>query len=261
MAFPKKKNRTRPPVSGRLRRLPGQSVREELNRIMDDDVSGYVFVIVAVWLLVFWEFARGWLPAAVHLSVLIIAASGTTAYCVFRMFRLRKDVRNLVQADKAERRVSELLRQLRGKDYVTFDDLVDEDASSKSNIDHVVVGPGGVYAVETKGFSVFGDRCAEIDGEGVLRLGRKSAIKNPLGQAKASAAKVAEHLRSCLQQKYWVQPVLVLPGWKVLPAKADVGVAVLNNDTISDYFVSRPRLLSNEEIRQICSHLDRSARS
>ena len=248
-------------MSGPLRRLPGQSVREELDRIVENEVAAYVFYAVAFWGLVAWEFARRWLRFGSPLGALIAAASLASVYCAWRVFRLRQDVRNLKQADKAERHVSDLLRRLRDKDYVTFDDLVDDNGRSQSNIDHVVVGPGGVFAVETKGFSVFADGCAEINTDGVLRLGKKPAIKNPLGQAKASAAAVSEHLWACLQQKYWVQPVLALPGWNVLPAKADVGVVVVNDETIGEYFASRPRVLSNEEIRQICSHRDRSARS
>jgi hypothetical protein len=151
-------------------------------------------------------------------------------------------VRNLRQAERAARHVSDLLRRLRDKDYVTIDDLIDATAS-EINIDHVIVGPGGIVAVETKGFSVFGSRCGEVDTDGVLQLSGKAAMKNPLGQAKASAAKVSKHLRTLLQNKHWVQPVLVLPGWKALPPKTDVGVAVLNDETISEYFTARSQRL------------------
>jgi Nuclease-related domain len=193
--------------------------------------------------------------------VLILVASLASIYCAFRVFRLRRDVKNLTQADKAERHVSDLLRRLRDKDYVTFDDLMDESAGWKSNIDHVFVGPGGVFAIETKGYSVFGNGRIEVGKDGLLRLSNKEAYGDPLGQACSSATKVSKHLERCLRQNFSVQPVLVFPGWDIAMPKSESGVVLLNDGTIGEFFSSRERVLSNEQIRDICSHLDRSARS
>jgi hypothetical protein len=260
MVFPKIRRKNRPPVSGPLRRLPGQSVREELDRIVENEVAAYVFYAVAFWGLVAWEFARRWLRFGSPLGAMVAVASVASLYCAVRVFRLRRDVRNLTQADKAERHVSDLLRRLRGKDYVTFDDLMDESAGWKSNIDHVVVGPGGVFAIETKGYSVFGNGRVQVLKDGVLSLSSKEARGDPLGQARSSAGKVAKHLEACLRQNVSVRPVLIFPGWDIAMPKSESGVVLLNDGTIEEYFSSRERILSNEQIRNICSHLDRSAR-
>ena len=90
-----------------------------------------------------------------------------TVYCAYRVWRIRPEFRNLNLGEKGERRVSEVLRTLRDRDYVTFDDLLLEGV----NVDHVVVGPGGVFAVETKTFSIFGNVSAGIDASGVLQFG------------------------------------------------------------------------------------------
>jgi hypothetical protein len=42
---------------------------------------------------------------------------------------------------------------------------------------------------------------------------------------------------------------------------AETGVVVLNDDMISAFFESRPTVLSDEQITNICSHLDQTARS
>jgi hypothetical protein len=261
MAFLQKKKKHRPPVSGPLRRLPGESVRQELDRILEDDVGGYVYFAVAFWGVVFWEFARQWLPGRLHLGVLVVFASLMSVYCLIRLSRVRKEIRNLTQADKAERHVSDLLRPLRGKDYVTFDDLMDESAGWKSNIDHVVVGPGGVFAIETKGLSVFGNGRVEVGKDGVLRLSNKDAYGDPLEQARSSARKITRHLESCMRKDVSVQPVLVFPGWDVAMPKSESGVVILNDGTVEEFFSSRERALTNAQISEICSHLDRSARS
>lgn len=261
MAFLQKQNKHRPPVSSPLRRLPGESVRKELDRILEDGVAGYVYYALAVWAVILWEFARRWLPGRLHVGILIFFATGISIYCGFRLWRLRRDIRNLKQADKAERHVSDLLRPLRGKDYVTFDDLMDESAGWKSNIDHVVVGPGGVFAIETKGYSVFGSGRVEIGKDALLRLSNREAYGDPLGQARSSARKIFQHLKSCMRQDFFVQPVLVFPGWQIAMPKSESGVVVLNDGTIDEFFSARERVLTNAQITDICSHLDRSARS
>jgi hypothetical protein len=261
MVFPQKRTESRPPVTGPVRRLPGESVRKELERILEDDVAGYVFFAVVTWLLVFWEFVRKWLGAGLHLGVLIFAAVSLSLYCAFRVWRLRRSVRNLKQAEKAERHVSDLLRRLRRYDYVTFDDLMDETAGWKSNIDHVVVGPGGVFAIETKGYSIFGNGRLEVGKDGVLRLSNKEAYGDPLGQARSSAGKISRHLQGCLRQDFFVQAVLVFPGWEIAMPKSESGVVVHNDGTIEEFFSSRERVLTNTQVSEICSHLDRSARS
>src|SRR5437773_1922729 len=164
MAF-NRKRRSCSPVEGPLRRLPGQSVRDERDKLLNDTLSDYLLLIVIFWFLAGWEWFRRWKPLPAGAEILTGAALLATAYCVFRIFRLRKEIRNLNQAEKGERRVSELLTQLRRKRYVAFDDLV----FANSNIDHVLVGPGGVFAIETKAYRVFGNECVGVDEFGVLR--------------------------------------------------------------------------------------------
>ena len=155
MAFPKKKKKYRSPVEGPLRRLPGQSVRDERDRLLNDQALDYLIVALAFWSLAAWEWLRRWLRAPVAPEIFTLFAGVMTGYCAFRIFRLRKEIRNLNQAEKGERRVSELLTQLRRKRYVAFDDLLVD----RSNIDHVLVGPSGIFAIETKAYSVL-----ETDG-------------------------------------------------------------------------------------------------
>ena len=170
---------------------------------------------------------------------------------------MRREIRNLNQAEKGERRVSELLTQLRRKRYVAFDDLVVD----QSNIDHVLVGPGGIFAIEMKAYSIFGNGCVGVDESGVLRIGNKPAIKDPLHQAARSAANVAKILKERARKDFDVTPVLIFPGWTLRGARAETGVVVLNDGMISDFFESRPTVLSDEQITHICSHLDQTARS
>ncbi len=257
MAFGSKKRKYRPPVEGSLRRLAGQSVRDERDKLLNDQLTDYLLAAIGVWVLAGWEWFRRWNPSPIAPEILTGIALLVTAYCAFRIFRLRKEIRNLNQAEKGERRVSELLTQLRRKRYVAFDDvLVDQ-----SNIDHVLVGPGGIFAIETKAYSVFGNGCVGVDESGVLRFSNKPALKDPLRQAARSAANVAKLLKERVRKDFDVAPVLIFPGWTLKGAKAETGVVVLNDAMISDFFESRPTVLSDDQITNICSHLDQIARS
>lgn len=257
MAFGSKEKKNRSPVEGPLRRLPGQSIREERERLFDDKVVGYLLAPLVAWLLALWLWVFIWTGSKPNPEIYTLVAILVTFYCVYRIWRVRGDFRNLNLAEKGERRVSEVLRRLRDLDYVTFDDLL----LGGVNVDHVVVGPGGIFAIETKALSVFGSSVACIGSDGVLQLSGKPAFKDPLKQARGSAALVSEELKRWTQRGLWVHPVLVLPGWRIDPPKSETKVFVLTEETIPEFFRSRDRVLANEQIRDICSHLDRSARS
>ena len=154
MAFGFKKSKYRPPVEGSLRRLAGQSVRDERDKLLHDQLTEYLLAAIGFCFLAVWEWMRRWVAMPFAAEILTAAALLMTAYCTFRIFRLRREIRNLNQAEKGERRVSELLTRLRRKRYVAFDDLLVD----QSNIDHVLIGPGGIFAIETKAYSVFGSK-------------------------------------------------------------------------------------------------------
>jgi Nuclease-related domain len=144
-----------------------------------------------------------------------------------------RDIRNLRQAEAGERRVSELLRPLRAKDYIVFDDVITE----RGNIDHIVVGPGGVFALETKTYSLFGNARAFVRNDGVLVLGDKEAIGEPLKRARNAAALVSDELERDLRRKVWVEAVLVLLGWRVEPMTHDARAAVVNEKNLPEFRV------------------------
>jgi len=257
VAFGFQKRQRHLPVEGPLRRLPGQSIRDERERLFDAKVIGYFFAFIVAWLLALWQWLYWWTGSKPNPGFATLIAIVVTAYCAYRMWRVYPEFRNLNLGEKGERRVSEVLRTLRDKDYITFDDLM----LGGVNIDHVVVGPGGIYAAETKTYSLFGNGSVAIAAEGLLQLGGKPALNDPLKQARSSAALVSAELRRWIQRDIWVNPVLVLPGWRIDPPKVQTKVVILNEETIAEFFRTRPRTLTHAQIREICSHLDRSARS
>src|SRR5439155_16343634 len=90
-----------------------------------------------------------------------------------------------------------------------------------------------------------------------LADGEKSKSK----QSPAPAATASSELKRWTRRNIWLNPVLVLPGWPIELPRAETSVVVLNEETETEFFVSHSRVPSHDQILEICSHLDRSARS
>ena len=133
--------------------MPGQSLREEWDRLVNDNLPFVVFVPFMFWLV----WSTQWLQAArksppqpgFWLCVAIVC----TGVAAIAYLRLIPKARALVRGERGELKVAEVLDELRSSGYRAFHDFVGDGY----NIDHVVVGPAGVFAIETKFRSGYGE--------------------------------------------------------------------------------------------------------
>lgn len=85
---------------------------------------------------------------------------------------------------EGEKQVAKLLSSKLSDDYFLINDLCLHGGGG--DIDHVVLGPSGIFVLETKNWS--GDiRC---NGDNWQRVGRRNFKGNPSGQVKRNAAKI-----------------------------------------------------------------------
>jgi hypothetical protein len=131
------------------------------------------------------------------------------------------------------------------------------------NVDHVVVGSQGVFAVETKGRgkpvrkSGAEYKVEHIDGELVFPGWKETA---PLEQARRNALWLAKWLTSAVGEPISVKPVLAIPGWWI-ERKSPSDVAIVNGKNTSAYFTkTRSAELSDKLVRQIVHQLDQRCR-
>lgn len=88
-------------------------------------------------------------------------------YAAFRIWRALPRLRALRQGLEGEQAIGQFLERLREHGYSVFHDVV----GSGFNIDHVLIGPGGVFTIETKTWSNPASRVAKIRYDGVtIRL-------------------------------------------------------------------------------------------
>ena len=132
------------------------------------------------------------------------------------------------------------------------------------NIDHVLVAPTGIYAVETKARrkrkTPSGKRDHEVvfDGE---KLQFPSAIDSTsLHQAKQQADRLRAFLASALGEPVKVQAILTFPGWFVIN-RAQADIKVLNPKTIRAAVMdSRLPGLAKQLKERVAHQLDQKCR-
>lgn len=87
------------------------------------------------------------------------------------------------------------------------------------NIDHVVIAPRGVYAIETKSFrkpkSGASSDISKVEYDGTMLKFSDFATKAPIEQARRQAKYLASLIKESLGESVHVTPAVALPGWFV----------------------------------------------
>jgi hypothetical protein len=247
--FPTKKKTNPLP---KVQRLPGQSLREEWDRLVNDNLPFLVVVPCMLWFVWFthWQQVRlspnFWLAFAI-----IVTGMSAIAY-----LRLIPKARRLVRGERGELCVAEVLDDLRSYGYRVTHDLTRDGF----NIDHVVVGPAGVFAIETKFRSGSGEITFR-NGEGLF-VGGFPEEKDSLKQARGNAWEVHQFIKENCRLDEWVWPLVVFVGdWQVKNDWRSTDALVFTPDSLVTHIVNQQPCLRRNEIDLIASHLERSGKS
>ncbi len=155
-----------------------------------------------------------------------------------------------------ERVVAECLEPMKARGWRVFSDVPCETGRDRFNIDHVAVGPGGVFAIETRTQRRNGAREGHddykvfFDGEqlnwpwGEDQDGTDEALRN--------AQWLQAWLEKTTGQKAEVVPVLALPGWYV-EAKAKAAVRVVSPSWLPDLLTGRGDGILNDQQVELCT--------
>lgn len=254
MMFPKKKKKSTVPL---VRRTAGQSIRDEKERLTDNKLIPYYYSTAFLWLLWAVEEFQAQTHQAPSPRVLLCLAIIATGISVIVLRRLFGEFRRLNRGEKGELCVAELLDDLRSAGYRAFHDL----PCDGFNVDHVVVGPAGVFAIETKFRSGYGE-IEFRNGEGLF-VGTIPDEKDCLKQARSSAVEISRVIKNHCGMNRWVKPLVVFVGdWKVKDNWRDTDTRVITDSRLQDYLLAQdqPELIERE-IELICSHLKRTVKS
>lgn len=250
----------RSPLKWKLR-LPGQSVDEEIERLMRDKAESYAIAAGALLGMAAFEWSHVLLDARPMPHLLTAVAVGVTAYAIYRLLPLRQRIRNLKLGRDGERVFGQFLEEeLRLHGHSVIHDIV----GGNWNIDHVVVGQRGIYTVETKTRSVPHRRppVVRYDGKS-LTVDGWQPDRNPINQAKAQANWLRETLSRSLGINLPVRAIVAFPGWHV-EARDDAAardVHVLSGRDVPAFIQETPQSVDEKTVEKVRRFLRQMVRT
>ena len=239
-------NKKRSPLKKRLLRYPGQSLDYYIGNLQHDIYILVVISAISVILAVN-EWVQWFLRLPPEPLVASIGAAVIVAFSSVNIWRLRKRLSNYELGQMGERQVAQILDKLKLKGYAVFHDVL----APGFNIDHVVISPHGIFAVETKTYSKPGSDTArvEFDGEKVTLTGHRPDPK-PVMEARRHASWLRNDVLGdsmVTKKKFEVKPVLVFTGWSVPPVYVK-DIWVLNPGMIEVQIEREPISLTDADI-------------
>lgn len=255
----------------KLLRSPGEYLQERITALSDklgDEILNGFMVPVVIALLPLCLF--GLLPAGakVWVGVLVVAAFIISFVIrVRRVLALVRERRDYRLGLLGERAVAERLAVLSDRGMHVLHDLPAVGSTKAFNLDHVVIGPAGVFVIETKTRRKPNAEKKEDDHK-VFHDGR--VITWPNGRDEDTVPQVvnsAKWLREFIASKLAIQvvpiPVVAIPGWWVeRTAGNSTGDSVLIiNDKQLLTQIKGPPVLNEREVDLIWRRLQDECRT
>jgi hypothetical protein len=259
-----------PPQEEKLLRPPGHSLSVKLDTIWEDFLTKLLQSVGCGMLSsMFWPMAllflstpeyRLWalIPVAPALALVFL-----TVHYLNQARTLIGKARNYRLGLRGEQAVAEALTEVAAAaGYRIFHDLP---GGENWNVDHIVVGPQGVFVIETKARS----RRAVSTKQPAHKVGYDAETlyfptgedRQAIPQARRNAKWVAEYLTKKTGERVEAAPLVVLPGWYVERAAADTkGVAAMNATYLKKYLASQQSHLPAAQVCRIITALDEKCR-
>jgi hypothetical protein len=251
----------RSPLKAKPLRHAGQSIQDEIDHWYEEVLTEHLVLLFAaftVWTmaLVTWLFP---VPPFTFFVLVSVAFAGMLVWSVPKIVKARRRIRRLILGRDGERAVAECLDLVRHDGAWVVHDL----PAAGFNVDHVVIGTQGVFAIETKTWSkpTSGEARIEFDGSNLMVAGTRPS-RDPVAQARAQAAWVAKTLEELTGRRYPVRPVVVFPGWfverRAQPTARDVWV--LEPKELRGWLAREPHMIPPKDVALIHSRLKLVAR-
>ncbi len=209
-------------------------------------------MVTGLWPLFLGVFVAGFSAAVLILGSIAVGISLlaiSLAYCGWSLMKGLRHAERFFKGARGEERVSGVLTKL-SDSYHVFNDFV----AGGTHIDHVVAGPAGVFAVETKYWR--GDVTVE---DGHVLLDGQLPDRAPLVQAR----KEAHLVKQALEKSGWngaVTPVLAFASDNFRQHVAEVqGAVVINSCELERSFASGREVIPSSELGRLVSIMENIA--
>lgn len=207
---------------------------------------------------------RHGLPGELLFSILAfaIASLAWTIASVIKVFQIQGKIRDYRFGLRGEQAVAEALGSsaVVAAGYVTFHDVPGD---GPWNIDHVVIGPGGVFVLETKARARRKAIRDQPEHE-VLFDGQNLQFpwcndREAVPQADRNQRWIERFLTGFAPPGIVVNSVVVVPGWFV-KTNGDHAIKVMNAKYLVTYLTSFPKRFAAEQLQPIVRALEERCR-
>lgn len=238
----------RPPL-----RQAGQSLQEERDDILNEKIEPVLLTGLFLIVLAVYEWF-GWFFKTLHRPwVVTVIAVGYVLYAAIRVRPFYRLSRQLRLGRDGERIVGQELEKLRTYGYRVYHDFLADDF----NIDHIVVGPTGIFTVETKAFRKPKDPDAKIGYDGhVVSVPGVTLTRDPIAQARAESDYVRDWVKDNANRTVPVRAALVFVGWYTQKQPEGAEVWVLNVPGLLSFIQNEHSELSQDDIAHVCGILE-----
>lgn len=253
----------RKPTKSRLQnpplQNPVQSPLESRVEPINDKLLQYIWypVIALCWALYEWcrflfDFGPQYVAATLVAAVILVTS-------IPLINRIRKSPHAASPGITGGKSVGQFLEQFRAHGYQIFHNVPGDPAKSEYfNIDHVLIGPGGVFTIQTK------DERIPASGHRVIKSDRQNVLVNgiqpqsdPIKLALAQRCYLRNLLIESTGQALPVFPIVVYPGWYVQNKAPGSTVQVLNEKMMSHVLNASVAVLAEDQVHMAAYHISR----
>ncbi len=255
------------PERDKLLRGPGESLKQKIE-LMDENMIFLLMALLVVPLLGGFG-VLAWLQQAqigspsLRMALALIVALGLVLagswYLAKEAFRRG----NHYLGWFGERLTAEELEPLKAQGWQIFHDVPVSAGKAEWNIDHVAVGPGGVFAIETKmrrkGHARPGRKDHEVFYDGRVLSWPWIEDRYGLDQAEKNAKELEDWIEQLTNVKTKVAAVLTFPGWYIVE-RALGPVRVVNAAFLPALLNARSNVLTAQQIDLVSRQLESRCR-
>ena len=252
------------PYTRNFLRSPGQSLLKELAHLNQEIMIYFVFLIVIpVYTYAAYISYLYFVKKPFNVMELVLVCLFPLMFIFFSLYKVSKyrgRRRSLRLGYDGKVAVGQDLIRLHREGYHVFHDF----PADGFNIDHIVVGSKGAFAIETYAISKpttknrLQDATVEYNGS-VLRFPKRTD-KLTVEKASRQADWLSQWFAGAISEPVVVRGIVALPGWYVKRSSAE-GIPVVNPKQFASLFqYIQPRMLSEETKRQVVHQLERKCR-
>jgi len=249
------KDHKKSPIKDPPVRMPGQSVRESIDYLVDEEAMPWVIVALCTIMITIVAWCVFYFKTPVVPWVFTLITVVIIPVSVAKILRMKREVKTLHLGQIGEEAVGQFLEEkLRPVGYQVLHDI----QADNCNVDHVLIGPSGIYTIETKTNSKpkKGQCLVTYDGK-IVKVNGLHPERDPVVQALAEAGWLRNLIEASTGKKFKVQPVVLYPGWFITATAGWHEVWVFNEISFVNTVAKFNTQIDDADIHLITYHLKR----